>query len=84
MKKKRNSDFDVHCGKSSNSMEDLEALCSAEAELLLTKICVGDDEILSVPFWTDEMITELICVGRFSKNDKGEVIYELDYSESTL
>ena len=58
----------VHCGKVTDSMETLETLCCEKAEKLLTT--------LDVP--------ELIAVGKFSRDKSGKVIYELDFSESTL
>lgn len=36
-----------------------------------------------VPFWTEDF-PELICTGTFHKNSLGEIVYELDFSESTL
>ena len=60
----------VHCGKVTDSMEMLESLCREEAEKLL-------------PFWTKDF-PELIAVGKFSRDKSGKVIYELDFSQSTL
>ena len=37
----------------------------------------------TVTFWTEDF-PELICVARFNKDDKGNIFYELDFSESTL
>ena len=50
---------------------------------LKTKITFSTQSEIVVPFWTKDF-PELICTGIFSKNSLGEVVYELDFSESTL
>lgn len=37
----------------------------------------------TVAFWTEDF-PELICVGRFKKDNEGNIDYTLDFSESTL
>lgn len=74
----------IKCGKNSDSLEKLEALCKAEAEKLLPSIEVKDEKI-SVACWTnDPGFAELIGVVYFKKDANGNVVYEFDDSESTL
>lgn len=73
----------VHCGKVTDSMETLETLCCEEAEKLLATLEVPEKGSVEVPFWTEDF-PELIAVGKFSRDKSGKVIYELDFSESTL
>ena len=66
-------------------MEILEKTCKEEAEKMLSTIEIPENEIVSVPFWAPEPgFPELICVGKFKRDENGKVIYELDFSESTL
>lgn len=74
----------IKCGKNSDSLEKLEALCKAEAEKLLPSIEVKDEKV-SVVCWTDGPgFAELIGVVYFKKDANGNVVYEFDDSESTL
>lgn len=73
----------VHCGKVTDSMETLETLCCEKAEKLLATFDVPEGGKVEVPFWTEDF-PELIAVGKFSRDKSGKVIYELDFSESTL
>mgnify|MGYP007101829836 CR=1 FL=1 len=74
----------IKCGKNSDSLEMLEALCKAEAEILLPTIEIKDEKI-AVPCWTDGPgFAELIGVVNFSKDANGNVVYDFDNSESTL
>ena len=86
----------VHCGKVTDSMETLETLCCEKAEKLLATLDVpegghgrgaslleAEGGKVEVPFWTEDF-PELIAVGKFSRDKSGKVIYELDFSESTL
>ena len=75
----------VRCGKTTDSMETLEKICKEEAEKLSKTIELAEGDTISVPFWAPEPgFPELICVGKFSRNETGKVVYELDFSESTL
>lgn len=75
----------VRCGKTTDSMETLEKICKEEAEKLAKTIELAEGDAISVPFWAAEPgFPELICVGAFSKDENGNVVYELDFSESTL
>ena len=73
----------VHCGKVTDSMDTLEKLCCEKAEKLLATLDVPEGGKVEVPFWTEDF-QELIAVGKFSRDKSGKVIYELDFSESTL
>lgn len=79
------NEFVVRCGKTTDSMEILEKTCKEEAEKMLSTIEIPENEIVSVPFWAPEPgFPELICVGKFKRDESGKVVYELDFSESTL
>lgn len=74
----------IKCGRNFNSSEELKALCLAEAEILLPAIKIENGKV-SVPCWTDgPEATELIGVINYSKDNNGNVVYELDCSETTL
>ena len=79
------NEITVRCGKTTDSMEKLERICMEEAEKLSKTIELPEGNAISVPFWASEPgFPELICVGKFSRNETGKVVYELDFSESTL
>ena len=69
--------------KNGNISKMLEAI-KEEAEKLRATIEVPDHGKVSVPFWTAYQFSELIGVAYFSKDKNGEVVYELDFSETTL
>jgi len=73
----------IKCGKTTDSFDKLEMLCKEEAKKLSETIEFSNLEVVSVPFWTSDF-PELICVGSFSKNESGLIVFELDFSESTL
>jgi len=50
---------------------------------LLTTIDVPDGATIEVPFWTADF-PELIGVGKFQRGQNGKIVYDLDFSESTL
>lgn len=54
-----------------------------KSEELKTKVEISNQSATTVTFWTEDF-PELICVARFKKDDKGNIVYELDFSESTL
>lgn len=75
----------VRCGKTTDSMETLEKICKEEAEKLVNTIELPEGDAISVPFWAPEPgFPELICVGKLKRDETGKVVYELDFSESTL
>ena len=84
MKNERNKlNISIECGKTTNSFEELQKLCLLEAEKLSKSIVISNQEEISVPFWTSDF-PELICVGNFSRNESGSIMYKLDFSETTL
>lgn len=72
----------IHCGNAGDSFESLKKACEIKARELCESLNIISDEVVKIHFWTSDF-PELICVGKFSRLD-GKVIYELDYSESTL
>lgn len=84
-KENHQNEIVVRCGKTTDSMEILEKTCKEEAEKLVKTLNLAEGDAISVPFWAPEPgFPELICVGKFKRNESGKVIYELDFSESTL
>ncbi|MEY8687735.1 hypothetical protein AB9N12_16975 [Bacteroides sp. AN502(2024)] len=83
-KKDYQNELSVHCGKKTDSMENLAKQCEEEAEKLLDSLNIPDGGEVSVPFWTSDFFSEFICRGRFRKDEKGTIAYDLDFSESTL
>lgn len=79
------SKLSIHCGKNTDSMEKLEKTCKEEAEKLAKTLELAEGDAVSVPFWTPGPgFPELICVGVFRRDENGSIVYELDFSESTL
>lgn len=79
---KTNQQLSVHCGKANDSFEHLKMLCEQEAQKLKIDIPVG--ETVQVPFWTASIPSEVIGVGFFRKDEQGNIVYKLDFSETTL
>lgn len=73
----------IHLGKHGDSFEDLQLLSEKEAKSLCSTLNLSVGEKKEVSFWTGG-IPELIAVASFEKKLNGEVIYEIDYSQSTL
>lgn len=73
----------IHCGKTTNSFEELKALSEQHANELKLQLNIAAHEKATVTFWTEDF-PELICIGTFEKDDSGETIFILDFSESTL
>ena len=82
-KEKPRTEISIECGKTTDSFDKLEMLCKEEAKKLLKIIEIPNLEVISVTFWTSDF-PELICVGSFSRNESGLIVYELDFSQSTL
>lgn len=77
------NEISIKCGKVTDGFEKLQENCKEEAERLLTTINVPGNTIVTVAFWTSGF-PELIGVGKFTKDTNGKVVYNLDFSESTL
>ena len=73
----------IHCGKKRNSFEVLKSLCEKHSNELKHQIDIPDQSPITVIFLTEDF-PELICIGTFEKNSSGEVVYKLDYSQTTL
>ncbi|MBQ9253183.1 MAG: helix-turn-helix transcriptional regulator [Bacteroidales bacterium] len=83
-KKMYNPEETFSIGKNTDSFEKLESLCKEEAEKLLNTLDISDRPSVSIPFWTKDLPSELICVCNFTTNGKGKTKYNLDFSQSTL
>ncbi|MCL1937044.1 MAG: hypothetical protein FWF52_01445 [Candidatus Azobacteroides sp.] len=84
MKKENpHTDISIECGKTTDSFNKLEMLCKKEAKKLSETIEIPNLEVISVTFLTSD-IPEVICVGGFSRSESGLIVYELDFSQSTL
>ena len=83
MKTKKQQELSVKCGKVSDSFEDLKSICKEKSENLKNQIDIPHQSTVTVAFWTEDF-PELICVGHFKKNEKEEIVYDLDFSETTL
>lgn len=73
----------IHCGKTTNSFEELKFICEQHSNELKHQLNVPAHEKIIVTFWTEDF-PELICVGTFERNGLEEIIFTLDFSESTL
>ncbi len=82
-KENYNQGKSVKCGKSTDSIETLTKLCNEEAAKLAATMEVPAQSVEEVAFWIED-IPELICVGKFSRDASGSVVYQLDFSSSTL
>lgn len=81
----RRDDITIECGKASDSFEKLEKLCDAEAGKIMLTLDVPNDAIIEIPCWTAGFgFAELIGVEKFSRDENGKIVHELDMSESTL
>lgn len=76
-------DLSIKCGSIDDTFEELKELCDNEAKKLCSKIAIESNSIVEIPFWTKDF-PELICVGKFSKNKDGMIVFDLDFSQSTL
>ena len=73
----------IKCGKVTDSLEILKSICMEKAEELKTKVEISSQSATIVTFWTEDF-PELICIAIFKKDNEDNVVYELDFSESTL
>ena len=72
----------IHCGKTTNSFEELKSLCEQQSNELKLRLNIPAHEKIIATFWTEDF-PELICIGTFEKNELGDIIFTLDFSEST-
>lgn len=73
----------IQCGKVSDDFETLKKLCEKEAEHLKETLNLAQEEKIEIPFWTKDF-PELIAIGTFYRKECGCIVYELDYSQTTL
>lgn len=76
-------ELSVKCGKTSDSFDNLMSICKKKSEELKCQLNVSTLSTVTVTFWTKDF-PELIGVGYFKKNETEEIVYELDFSETTL
>lgn len=76
-------ELNIKCGKVSDSFDVLETICKEKSEELKVSIKMENQSETTVTFWTEDF-PELICVGRFKKDNEGNIDYTLDFSESGL
>ena len=76
-------EYSINVGKVSDSFDTLKRLCKEKADALVKSFSDKEVEDVVVTFWT-EGFPELICVAQFSKNENKEVVYNLDFSQTTL
>ncbi len=71
-------------GKNDDNSNKLEKLCKQKAKTLVEIIDMTEQSEISIPFWTNDTPTELICVCKLFVDKIGNVKYNLDFSQSTL
>ncbi|MEE3412598.1 MAG: hypothetical protein VZQ58_01805 [Bacteroidales bacterium] len=84
--KKDNNDLQKVCvfGHNGDNAEKLEKLSKQRAEKVIELIDMSNQKEVSVPFWTDDFPSELICVCKISLDEKGTLKNDLDFSQSTI
>ena len=82
-KNENNQSLSVKCGNVSDNFEYLKSICYKKSEELKEEIQISTLSCVEISFWTED-ISELICIGKFCKNKEDKIIYELDFSQSTL
>lgn len=73
----------ISIGKTTDSFEELQILSQKEAEKIANTLDIKEGEKLSFGFWTSDF-PELICEAVFSKNEEGNIKFELDFGQTTL
>lgn len=76
-------ELSVKCGKVSDSFENLKSICKEKSEELKNQLKISSQSAAMVTFWTEDF-PELIGVAHFKKNEREEIVYELNFSETTL
>ena len=71
------------CGSVKDEFDMLTTLCEKEAHKLCSKLDIKPNSTVEVSFWTKDF-PELICVGKFTADEDGNITFVLDYSETTL
>ncbi len=68
-------------GNLTNSVESLKQLCNDKSIELLKRIKLNDDNKIDVVFWCEH---ELLGVSHFTKDENGNLMFTLDFTDSTL
>ena len=74
----------IRCGKTTDGEKALFDLCKAEGEKLAILEKVGIGESVDIEFWTSDQPSELIGFGNFTVAADGEIVTDIDTSQSTL
>ena len=75
--------MDISIGSVEDSFEDLKVKCNDISNELIKSVNLKDGEELTVVFWTEDF-PELIGISTITKNEAGDNIYSMDYSNSTI
>lgn len=73
--------MEIRIGKTSDCISQLESLCIVKAEEMSKTIDFSGE--LVVFFWTEDF-PELIGMCKFSKESDGTIVFDIDFSQSTL
>lgn len=73
----------IKCGKVKDGFDALTTLCEKEAQKLCSQLNIQANTTIEVSFWTKDF-PELIGVGKFTADEKKNITFVLDYSETTL
>lgn len=73
----------IKCGKVADGLDTLIILCEKEAQKLCSQLNIQANTTVEISFWTKD-IPELIGIGRFTADEKRNITFVLDYSETTL
>ena len=73
----------IQLGLKSDKPEYLLSLVINEAKRMCSTLDLAVGEKKEIPFWTN-LFPELIAVVTFEKKSTGEIIYEIDDTQSTL
>lgn len=76
-------DLQIKFGKHSDSFEYLKSLTEEKAKEISSSLHIESGNKKIVTFWTED-IPELIAVVNYEKKQNGDVIYVIDYSQTTL
>ena len=71
----------IKIGKTSDSLSKLERLCMKKAKEMSKSIDFSGEMVVS--FWTKDF-PELIGLCKFTKEPDGTIVYDIDFSQSTL
>jgi len=73
----------ISIGKTTDSFENLQILSQREAEKISKTLEIEQGKKQSFAFLTSDF-PELICEATFSKDDEGNIVFNLDFEQTTL